>query len=261
MRLWQWGEGSPRVVVAVVDTGVDGSHPDLRGALVPGWNAITGTAKTADANGHGTLVAGIIGARGGNGIGVAGYCWRCSIMPVKVLGADGVGTGADIAAGIAWAGEHGAAVINLSFTLDAPDPLVETAVEEALARGALVVAAAGNVRGAKPQYPAAYPGVISVAGVNAAGALYRWASFGAWTAVSTSGCNETTRIGPGYQEFCGSSSSAAALSGLLALTLSDAPGVAADVPSLLGASTTLATRRIEALPFLAAATRVVRGSG
>lgn len=261
LRLWDWGHGSPRVVVAVVDTGVDAAQPDLRGGVVPGWNALTGDANTADDNGHGTLVAGIIGAHGDNGIGVAGYCWRCSIMPVKVLDAAGRGSGSNIAAGIEWASTHGAAVINLSFTLDHADPLVETAVEQALARGALVVAAAGNVHGAAPQYPAAYPGVLSVAGVDPAGVLYPWATFGPWTAVSTAGCNMTTRVGRGYQEFCGSSSSAAALSGLLGLALSDAPGAATQLPSLLSRSVTLATRRVNALPFLASAAVAVRRSG
>jgi subtilisin family serine protease len=261
LRVWQWGQGSPRVVVAVVDTGVDASQPDLRGALVPGWNTLAGNANTADDNGHGTLVAGVIAARGNNGIGVAGYCWRCSIMPVKVLDADGRGSGAQIAAGVNWAAEHGAAVINLSFTLDHPDPLVETAVEDALARGALVVAAAGNVHGGAPEYPAAYPGVISVAGVNPSGVLYPWATFGPWTAVSTAGCNMATRAGRGYQEFCGSSSSSAALTGLLALALSDAPTAAPALRGLLAHSTGLTTRRVSALAFLSAATRAVNRSG
>jgi len=261
VRVWQWGHGSPRVVVAVVDTGVDGSQPDLRGGVVPGWNALTGDTNTADDNGHGTLVAGIIGAHGDNGIGVAGYCWRCSIMPVKVLDAAGHGTGANIAAGITWASTHGASVINLSFTLDHADPLVETAVEQALARGVLVVAAAGNVHGAVPQYPAAYPGVISVAGVDPAGALYPWASFGPWTAVSTAGCSITTRVGRGYQEFCGSSAAAAALSGLLGLALSDAPASAPQLPALLAHETALATRRVSVLQFLAAASLAVRRTG
>lgn len=258
LRLWQWGHGSPRVVVAVVDTGVDAAQPDLRGAVVPGWNALSGDADTADDNGHGTLVAGIIGAHGDNGIGVAGYCWRCTIMPVKVLDAAGRGTGANIAAGVDWAATHGAAVINLSFTLDHADPLVETAVEQALARGVLVVAAAGNVPGTTPQYPAAYPGVISVAGVDPAGFLYPWATFGPWTAVSTAGCTITTRVGRGYQEFCGSSASAAALSGLLGLALSDAPAAAPELPSLLSRATALATRRVNALSFLTAAELAVR---
>ena len=88
---WDITQGSSRVVVAVIDTGVDGQHPDLRGALVPGYDFVHSSANPMDDHGHGTAVAGVIAARAGNHIGGAGICWRCSIMPVKVLDASGSG--------------------------------------------------------------------------------------------------------------------------------------------------------------------------
>ena len=96
--------GAAEVVVAVLDTGVDRGHPDLQGALVEGWDAVNEDADAEDDHGHGTLVAGVIAARSNNGIGGVGACSQCSLMPVKVIGATGSGTAADIAEGIVWGG-------------------------------------------------------------------------------------------------------------------------------------------------------------
>ncbi|HET8528914.1 MAG TPA: S8 family serine peptidase [Gaiellaceae bacterium] len=114
--------GSPRTVVAVLDSGVDPAQPDLRGALVPGRNVLAGDDDTRDDNGHGTLVAGIVAARSDNRIGVAGFCPSCAVMPVKVLDAGGHGSGPEIAAGIDWAVVHGPAVANMSFRSSAAAP-------------------------------------------------------------------------------------------------------------------------------------------
>lgn len=253
-RLWRWGHGSPRVVVAVLDTGVDATQPDLQGRIGTGWNALTGTGDTADDNGHGTRVAGIIAARGDNGIGLAGYCWMCSIMPVKVLDADGQGSGQAIAAGIRWAAAHGATVINMSFVLDEDDPVVADAVSAAIAQGVIVVAAAGNAGGSDVHYPGNLPGVISVGGVDQSNLLYPWSTYGGWTSVVAPGCNETTAPGNAYDYFCGSSSAAASVSGLVALAASDAPRAVPLLSRLLTATATAApVRRVDAVRFLAAA--------
>jgi subtilisin family serine protease len=253
-RVWRWGHGSPRVVVAVLDTGIDPTQPDLRGRIGSGWNALTGTSDTLDDNGHGTRVAGIIAARGDNGIGLAGYCWTCSIMPVKVLAADGHGSGEAIAAGIRWAATHGATVINMSFVLDQADAVVAGAVAAAVARGAIVVAAAGNVGGSDVRYPGGLPGVISVGGVDRSSALYPWSTYGPWTSVAAPGCNETTVPGNAYEDFCGSSSAAAVVSGLVALAASDAPRAVPNLSRLLAATAAAApVRRVDAARFLAAA--------
>jgi subtilisin family serine protease len=222
-----------RVVVAVVDTGVDATQPDLAGRLVPGWNTLTDSADTADDNGHGTMVAGVIAARSNNGLGVAGYCASCSIMPVKALDAAGQGPGSAIAAGIDWAVAHGAGVVNLSLVLTSDDSGVDAAVARAVGAGVVVVAAAGNGGTATPTYPAVLPGVLAVGAVDPAGALYPWSNSGDWVSVRAPGCNATTFAGGGFGEFCGTSSAAAATSGVvgavLAATTSTAQALTAAV--------------------------------
>ena len=257
--LWRWGTGSRKTIVAVLDTGVDASHPDLRGALVAGWNAFAKSRDTHDDNGHGTLVAGVVAARANNRAGIAGYCPSCSIMPVKVLDASGQGPGAVIAAGIDWAVRHHATIVNMSITLDHSDSAVQAAIARAVARGVLVVAASGNVGGADAHYPAAYPGVISVGGVDAAGALYGWSTFGSWVTASMPGCNETTSAGGGYLDFCGSSSATAAMSGLVALAASDAPHVRSALRSLIARYRLAAVRRLAGGAFVRAAVGLDRG--
>lgn len=141
------GEGA---VIAIVDTGVDGRHPDLRDNLVPGHDFITGGIGWTDPNGHGTHVAGIAAAAGNNGIGITGAAPDAKIMPVRVLDADGSGSDEVIAAGISWAAQHGADVVNLSLGETGLAARLEKggsinlAIRAATASGVVVVAAAGN---------------------------------------------------------------------------------------------------------------------
>jgi subtilisin family serine protease len=255
--IWRWGQGSPRIVVAVVDTGIDASQPDLAGALVAGWNALDGSSNTADDVGHGTAVAGVIAARANNRLGSSGYCAQCSVMPVKVVDATGRGSSSMLAAGIEWAATHGASIINVSLVLSARDPAVSAAVADALARGVLVVASAGNDGGTAPNYPAAEPGVISVAATDASAGLYPWSARGDWVSVSAPGCNEATSLAGGFGEFCGTSSASAAVSGLLALALSDsnAPATALCAALLATAAHGGPVPRVEAEPLIRAVLR------
>lgn len=217
---WRVTTGSPDTIVAVLDTGIDATHPDLQGAVVPGWDVVNGDGDASDDHGHGTAVAGVIAARSNNGIGVTGACWRCSVMPVKVIAGNGIGNSADIAEGLRWAADHGAAVINLSFVMSGPDGAVAAAIDYARAKGAIVIAAAGNSGAGAVTFPAGHPGTISVTATDSADALYAWATFGSWVSVATPGCTQTTFFGGGYGEFCGTSSAAAFMSGMTALVRS-----------------------------------------
>jgi len=153
---WARGARGAGTTIAVVDTGVDLGHPDLSSKLVAGTDIVSQggadcPAGPQDENGHGTHVAGIAAAVTDNGIGVAGVAPEASIMPVRVLDSEGSGDSEDIVAGIRWAADHGADVINLSLgelpvvgQLELINEDIEAAVDDAWERGSLVVAAAGN---------------------------------------------------------------------------------------------------------------------
>jgi len=241
-RAWDTSRGSSHLVVAVVDTGVDPAQPDLRGALVPGMNFVDPAAPPGDDHGHGTAVAGIVAARSNNGQGMAGVCWFCAVMPVKVLDAGGSGDDTRIAAGIVWAVDHGARVINLSLGGPGDSPELDAALAYAFAKGAVVVAAAGNSGTTVPFYPAANANALSVAATTASDRAYSWSNHGSWVNVAAPGCN----VAPGrpgtYQLFCGTSSAAPIVAGLAALALSQRPdATAADVRRAIeGATTPLA---------------------
>jgi subtilisin family serine protease len=226
-QAWDTTTGSPSVVVAVLDTGVDASQPDLEGALVAGRDIVNNDADPADDHGHGTYVAGIVGARSNNGIGVTSYCWSCSVMPVKVLAADGTGSMSNVASGITWAADHGARVINMSLGSTSANSTLAAAVTYAQGKGAVLVASAGNYGSTTPVYPAAYDGVIGVAGTDGTDNLYSWSSYGSWVEVSAPGINMTTGRNGWYGDFAGTSSAAPVVAGLAGLVLSAAPTASA----------------------------------
>jgi len=159
---WDLTTGDRRVVIAIVDTGIALDHPDLVGKLVPGINLVTPDQPPSDDNGHGTHVAGIAAAATNNGEGVAGVDWEARLMPVKVLDADGSADVNRVAQGMVWAVDHGARVLNLSFTGAESSTALGEAVQYARDRGALVVAAVGNDGRAEATYPAALDGVLAV---------------------------------------------------------------------------------------------------
>ncbi|MBM3276205.1 MAG: S8 family serine peptidase, partial [Candidatus Sericytochromatia bacterium] len=159
---WDYTLGDPRVVVAVVDTGVDLHHTDLKRQLVAGRTFVSGTSSPMDDNGHGTHVAGIIGAEMNNSLGIAGVAPKCKLMPVKVLDAKGEGNTSDIVAGLLYAADSGARIINLSLGGGSGSKALEEAIKYAHGKGSLVVAAMGNDGKNVQEFPAAYAGVISV---------------------------------------------------------------------------------------------------
>ncbi|MEJ2558050.1 MAG: S8 family serine peptidase, partial [Anaerolineae bacterium] len=143
---WDITTGGSDVTIAVVDTGIDLSHPDLSclGKLASGWDFVNNDATPDDDYGHGSHVAGIAAACTNNGIGVAGVAWGARLMPVKVLNGSGGGTYEDVAIGITYAADHGADIVNLSLGgIDESSALAD-AVQYAYDHGVLVVVAAGN---------------------------------------------------------------------------------------------------------------------
>lgn len=172
---WDVTEGSPTVVVAVLDTGVDLDHPDLRGNIWTNGGEVVGDGIDNDANGyvddvhgwdfvgndnlpvpsapdtfmegalvHGTLIAGIIGAQGNNAEGVAGLSWHVRLMPVRMLDAEGNGTVDQAVHALDYAVKNGARVVNMSFTGTITDPILDAALARAADAGVVVVAAVGN---------------------------------------------------------------------------------------------------------------------
>jgi len=155
------------VSVAVIDTGVCMSHEDLLGRVLDnGYDFVDNDDDPEDVFGHGCSVAGIIAANIDNGIGIAGFAPNSSILPVRVLGPGGSGSMADVAAGIVYAADEGADIINLSLGSMVGSQVTEDAVNHAVAKGVTVIASAGNSGGALPGFPARYENVVAVGAID-----------------------------------------------------------------------------------------------
>ncbi|WP_410514485.1 S8 family peptidase [Paenibacillus sp. BR2-3] len=216
---WQLSKGAEDVIVAVVDTGVQANHPDLKGKLLTGFNAITSSSTPDDDVGHGTHVAGIIGALVNNSEGVAGISWYNKILPVKALDNSGAGTTYSVAEGIIWAADNGAKVINLSLGNYADSQFLHDAIKYAYDRDIVIVSAAGNDNTERPGYPAAYPEVLAVAATNASAKKASFSNFGDYIDVSAPGESiASTYTDNQYAALSGTSMSSphvAALAGLV----------------------------------------------
>lgn len=199
-----WNPVAP-VIIAILDTGVDNTHPDLTNKIlrdaqgIVGYNAQTGVRSDAsDDHGHGTHCAGIAAAQINNGIGIAGIAgWNgaagsdfsfTKIMPVKVLSAWGSGTTDQIAAGVIWAADNGANVISMSLGGPGSTTLAN-AISYAWNKGCVVVCAAGNSGSSTPTYPAAYPQSIAVAATDANDVLTSFSNWGSWVHVAAPGAS------------------------------------------------------------------------
>jgi len=164
---WDVAKGNPETVIAILDSGVDMTHPELAAKVVSaGRDFANDDDDATDDHWHGTHVAGIAAADTDNSEGIAGVAWNCKILPVKVTGADGTGFYSWIIDGIIWAADQGADVINLSLGGDFDDPFLEDACKYAFERGVVLVASAGNDAGSV-LYPAAYDSyVLAVAATD-----------------------------------------------------------------------------------------------
>jgi serine protease len=229
---WQQSTGA-NVTVAVIDSGVDAGHPDLAGRVLPGKDYVSGGDGRTDDNGHGTHVAGIIAANTGNGVGIAGAAPGVNILPVKVLDGNGSGWDSDVAAGIIWAADNGASVINLSLG-GAADPLTAEAIIYAQQRGALIVAAGGNSGSTTnaPSYPAAYPQVMAVAAASSTTSIANYSTRGSYIDITAAGTAILSTYPQGaYGYSSGTSMSAPFVSAAAAVIFSSAPGITAQAVS------------------------------
>jgi len=202
-QAWDITIGSPNVSVAILDTGVDLSHPDLQGKIVSSVN-FSSSATASDMYGHGTHVAGIAAAATNNGVGIAGLGYNTTVMNVKVLGDDGTGSYAAVANGITWAADHGARVINMSLGGTTPSTTLESAVNYAWGKGVVVVAAAGNSSSTTQSYPAAYSNAIAVAATNADDTLASFSNRGDWVDISAPGVSIYSTVPTGSCPLCAS---------------------------------------------------------
>ena len=221
---WDVALGAAGIVVGVVDSGVDGTHPELASRMEPGYNLYSGNADSSDVNGHGTWVAGTVAAAGDNAVGVSGVAWQSKIMPVRVSDAQGVAWTSAIANGITWAVDHGARVVNVSFGGVAASPTIANAAQYARSKGAVVVASAGNCSCVDATAENAY--VLSVGATDQNDDLASFSSRGNYVDVSAPGVSIlTTNRGGGYVYAQGTSFSSPIVAGVVALMMKTNPSL------------------------------------
>ncbi|MEX2659871.1 MAG: S8 family serine peptidase [Acidimicrobiales bacterium] len=244
-KAWDLTRGSAAVVVAVLDTRIETSppHRDLVGKLLPGRSFVpdrtcTGSTSARD---HGTVSAGLISAQPDNASDMAGLGWNTRVLPVEVLNDCGSGTTSAVAAGIRWAADNGARIINMSLTGASRDPVVSAAVAYAQSKGLLVVAAAGNQGSSNKVWPAADLGVVAVGATGLPGTsgedrLAEFSNFGSWVDIAAPGVDVIglRRVGGSTTPFdgttraTGTSFAAPIVAAAAGLVMAKHPGLSAE---------------------------------
>lgn len=221
-KAWSTVHDQTALTIAVIDTGVDLNHPDLKDNLIPGTNLVSPGKPPEDDNGHGTSVAGVLAGEGNNGSGVAGILWHARIMPIKALDADGFGDEERLGKAIVYAVDHGARIVVLSVGLYRYSLYLKDIAAYAESKGALLVAASGNdgiSLGSKAdvKFPAAYPTVVAVAGADPEGHPEPRSNTGPEIDLAAPWHVYTTAIGGGYKEEEGTSMAAPQVAAAAAL--------------------------------------------
>ena len=226
---WETSVGDPGVVIAVLDTGMDFNHVDKPVHIATGYDFINNDSDPQDDHGHGTFVSGLIAANTNNNVGVSGVCWDCTIMPVKVIDGDGLGTYEDLVNGIKYAVDNGANVINMSLGgYNYSQSLLE-AINYAHGKGVVIVAASGNDGSNTPIYPAAYPNVIGVSATDENDERWEGSNYGEYIDISAPGVNlYGLSLDGGYISLTGTSTSTALISGAAGLLVSHDANLDAD---------------------------------
>jgi subtilisin family serine protease len=250
---WKLSTGAG-IKVAVVDTGVLGTHEDLAGSVVPGLDLASDAATydaarngEVDPAGHGTHVAGIIAAHVNNGLGIAGAAPGVKILPVRVLDAAGSGSSSDVAEGIIWAADHGARVINLSLG-GGPSPGMQIAMQYARSKQVVTFAAAGNSYqdGNQATYPAAYPEAVAVGAIDSGLHHANFSNTGSYLDVVAPGDLIWSAYGQGRSQYAlmsGTSMATPYATATAALVLGEKPSLSANdlVHALESSATDLGT--------------------
>jgi thermitase len=218
---WETTTGSPNVIIAILDSGCDPTHPDLAPQYVPGWNIYNNNSNTSDVHGHGTAVAGTAAAASGNANGVASLAWGCRIMPIRVTDTSGSASLSALASGLTWAADHGARVANISF-MASNYATVTTGAQYFENKGGVVTVSAGNY--STFDSTADNRDVLTVSASNSSDAIASFSNTGNNIDLAAPGDYiYTTNNGGGYGQWSGTSFSAPAVAGVAALVISANP--------------------------------------
>jgi len=219
---WDTVTENTSITIALIDTGVDLDHPDLKDSLVDGVNLISPGELPKDDHGHGTNVAGVVAATGNNEMGIAGLSWKSKIMPIKALEASGQGDEINLGEGIRYAVDHDAKIIVLSVGLVRYSPFLQEVANYAEQKGVLLISASGN-EGREVKYPAAFPTVLAVGGVDSRNNVMTESNYGPEIDLVAPWSVFTTAIGGLYQYNHGTSMAAPQVAGAAALVLAQYP--------------------------------------
>jgi subtilisin family serine protease len=223
---WLTSTGAAGAPIAIIDSGVDGTHPDLASKLLPGWSFLLNSADTSDVLGHGTKTAGAAAAIANNALGIAGIAWANPILPVVVLDSSNYASYSNIAKAITYAADRGARILSISINGNTSSSTLQSAVDYAWNKGALVIACAGNQATTAMQYPAACNRVIAVGATDSNDALASFSNRGTWVDLVAPGVSIMTTVkGGGYGAASGTSFSTPITAGVGALILALQPSM------------------------------------